>query len=438
MCHVCGLETGISASDTIPSPEHAVVEGDNTAAGDEHNETMHEPRHGTGESETILSREEFDQTVNLEAVVRRFSDRTCNQLKSGTQLDYIRAFRLFADHACLQEYTPRQLRGPKGNTLIKDFILANVPLKSRRWYVAALRTVWISAIDKAFPLDTRRDLGRLPTIERGTSPPDGTVREWKMALDNERDPYLRLSWLLVSQFGLRPSHVCRLKWRNVDSDKDGRPVAIHANGSDEGFKTCAPVAAALPKEVSDAMVAWKFAYPEEITPDKLILPRRSAKGKYGPPKEPEQGRRRSAKRSSNLLEITTAEFLDHWRRMQVKWGLPRLRPSGLRHWVATVCRKVDMSKPATAYLMGHDSAAGGAMRDWYDNPAVLEALDEQRMRLPEGPLGYLDPKLVLVDDVPPSALVLVKDYFQGKVATLDMVNRLEAIRLKSVEHRVIA
>lgn len=77
------------------------------------------------------------------------------------------------------------------------------------------------------------------------------------------------------------------------------------------------------------------------------------------------------------------------------------------------------------------------MRDWYDNPAVIEALDEQRMRLPEGTLGYLDQNLVLVDEVPPSALALVKNYFAKRVGTLELVNRLEEIRLKTVEQREV-
>jgi hypothetical protein len=103
--------------------------------------------------------------------------------------------------------------------------------------------------------------------------------------------------------------------------------------------------------------------------------------------------------------------------------------------VATISRKADLSKPATAYLMGHDSSSGGAMRDWYDNPEVMEALDEQRVRLPEGPLGYLDPNLVMVDEVRPSALVLLKDYFGKRIGTLDLVNRLEDIRLKTVDQQ---
>ena len=137
------------------------------------------------------------------------------------------------------------------------------------------------------------------------------------------------------------------------------------------------------------------------------------------------------------MGMITDELLDHWRHLQKKFGLPRLLPHDLRHWVATTCRKADLSKPSTAFLMGHDSASGGAMRDWYDNPEVMEALDEQRTRLPEGPLGYLDPNLVLVDEVPPSAVALLKQYFEQKIGTLEFVNRVEQIRLKTAEQHEV-
>jgi integrase len=254
-------------------------------------------------------------------------------------------------------------------------------------------------------------------------------------MDNERDPYLRLIWLLIAQYGLRPSHVSRLRWGNIRLDSEGNQTEIVADGHTEGFKTAAPVAAALTKQVVDALLEWKAIYPGEVGSEKLILPRRLANGQYRGPKTLNTAH--DPRRSKNPLEMTTGELLGHWMRLQKKWGLPKLRPHELRHWVASVCRKTDLSKPASAYLMGHDSASGGAMRDWYDNPAVIEALDEQRMRLPEGTLGYLDPNLVLVDEVPPSALALVKDYFAKRVGTLELVNRLEDIRLKTVEQREV-
>ena len=394
-----------------------------------------EPQLGTDEHEheQVCRPEEFDQTVNVDAVVERFKAETNNQLRQSTQEYYGSAFRAFAKFANLEDFTVRQLRGPKGNALLKDFLRSNIPQRSQRWYVAALKSVWTRAIDKGFPLDTRQDLGKLPPIQRRSSPPNEIVKEWKRGLDNERDVYLRLIWLLIAQHGWRPSHVSRLKWGNVRLDATGRPAEIIADGHTEGFKTAAPIAAALTKQVVDALVEWKAIYPGEVAPEKLILPRRSANGDYCAPRLIHG--RRSLKRSKNPLEMTTLELSRHWWRLQKKWGLRKLRPCDLRHWVATISRKADLSKPASAYLMGHDSSSGGAMRDWYDNPEVMEALDEQRMRLPEGPLGYLDPALVMVDEVPPSALVLLKDYFGKRIGTLDLVNRLEDIRLKTVDQQ---
>jgi len=401
----------------------------------EENEPDREPRSGSDEykHEQVCRPEELDQAVNVNIAVERFVAETNNQLRKGTQADYCAAFRAFAEFVDLEKFTRRQLRGPKGNALLKDFVLKNIPKRSQRWYVAALKSVWTRAIDKGFPLDTRQDLGKLPPIQRRTSPPNEIVKEWKRALDNERDAYLRLIWLLIAQHGWRPSHVSRLKWSNVRLDAAGRPTEIIADGHTEGFKTAAPIAAALTKQVVDALLEWRAIYPGEVAPEKLILPRRLANGEYLEPKKIDG--KRSPKRSENLMEMITPELLRHWRRLQEKWGLPKLRPSSLRHWCATISRKADLSKPATAYLMGHDSSSGGAMRDWYDLPEVAEALDEQRMRLPEGPLGYLDPNLVMVDDVPPSALVLLKDYLGKKIGTLDLVNSLENIRLKTVDQQ---
>ena len=43
----------------------------------------------------------------------------------------------------------------------------------------------------------------------------------------------------------------------------------------------------------------------------------------------------------------------------------------------------------------------------------------------------------LVDEVPPSVLALVIDCFAKRVDTLEIVNRLEDVRLKIVEQRVV-
>ena len=114
-----------------------------------------------------------------------------------------------------------------------------------------------------------------------------------------------------------------------------------------------------------------------------------------------------------------------------KWNLPRLRPKDLRHWAAITCRKVGLSKQASAYLMGHDAAAGGAMRDWYDSPQLAEVFDEQSAKLPKGLLGILEPpEIRIVEGLPEEAIGLLKAYLNGQMGTLEFSGRVEALRMK--------
>lgn len=110
-----------------------------------------------------------------------------------------------------------------------------------------------------------------------------------------------------------------------------------------------------------------------------------------------------------------------------RYNLPRLRPRTFRQWVTTACRRAGLSKQASAWLMGHNSAPGGSMRDWYDKPRVEDALDEQAVKLPYGPLGLLRPAPVNIEVGLPRDLVdLVKAYMAGKMGTLEFVSQLEA------------
>jgi len=122
----------------------------------------------------------------------------------------------------------------------------------------------------------------------------------------------------------------------------------------------------------------------------------------------------------------------NWKAIQRKWNLPCLTPKGLRHWVATVCRREGLSIKASTWLMGHDSKAGGAMRDWYDSPAVEDMLDEQGSVLPNGPFGTLRvPEIRVRTDLPPDAVSLVRQYLEGKMLTREFADQMEAIRLRA-------
>ncbi len=127
------------------------------------------------------------------------------------------------------------------------------------------------------------------------------------------------------------------------------------------------------------------------------------------------------------------DFSPQWNRIKKKWGLPPLRPKDLSHWIYTACRRAGLSKPATAYLQGHDATEGGAMRDWYDNPRLEDIFDEQSSKLPNGPLGLLEPPEVkLVDGLSPAAVKLLRMYLGGQLTTMEFASQMEAIRLQEL------
>src|SRR5207247_7197755 len=129
------------------------------------------------------------------------------------------------------------------------------------------------------PINRKRDFGKtLPPTGSREPPPDADVAPWAEAIEHERDPYMRLLVLCILQFGWRPENqVGRLKWRNVRYDPQGRPCAIVARGTEEGFKSASAVVAHLPADVVDALAAWKEKSPN-VSPDARIFPWRGVTG----------------------------------------------------------------------------------------------------------------------------------------------------------------
>jgi integrase len=389
-------------------------DGDNSSLDGKHEPEI-EPRLGTdgsGDNNTKAFDEEDDHPLRVPEVLERFRQQTRTRLRDDSAEEYLRAFRRFAKNVNLESYTRRQLGGPKGRMLILTH-LDKLPKPSWRWIIAALKPVWTYGLNLPWPIDSKRDLPKLPRVQRRQSPPDAQVKMWAKALANERDPYLRLTWLLIAQHGWRPSHVCRLKWRNVQYDDKGKPTAIIADGVAESFKTCSPVAARLAPDVVEALQLWKEKA-EMASPDQPVLPWRSVTGRL----ECSRGQ-------------TQGTFIVHWQRLERKWQLPHLSPNNLRHWTATISRRAGLSKQATAYLMGHDATQGGAMRDWYDSPQLQDVFDEQAARLPYGPLGFLDPPTVeLEGGLSKEVVSLVSAYVAGQLGTMELATQMEKMRLQ--------
>ena len=54
------------------------------------------------------------------------------------------------------------------------------------------------------------------------------------------------------------------------------------------------------------------------------------------------------------------------------------------------------------------------MRDWYDAPQVEDALDEQAERIPNGPLGVIEPsEIEVTDGLPEEVSALVSQFLDG-------------------------
>ena len=392
-----------------PSHEPSPKVGDNFGSGVEHNEPEQNPSSGM-DGKTFETDIGDDSPVEVSKVVDRFRQQTRTRLRDASAEQYLRAFRRFVKSADLESYTRRQLSGPKGRMLILAH-LDEIPKPSWRWVVIAIKPVWTYGLNLPWPVDSKRDLPKLSRVRRRQSPPDAQVKTWAKALANEKDPYLRLLWLLLAQHGWRPSHVCHLKWRNVQYDDQGKPVAIVADGMRESFKTCSPVAARLAPDVVEALQRWKEKA-EMVSPDGPILPWRSVKG-----------------RLMCSRDQTRPAFTEHWQRLERKWQLPHLCPNHLRHWVATTSRRAGLSKQATAYLMGHDPTQGGAMRDWYDSPQLQDIFDEQAARLPYGPLGLLEPLTVEIEGGLSKEVVgLVSAYLAGQLGTMQFATQMEEMR----------
>jgi len=82
--------------------------------------------------------------------------------------------------------------------------------------------------------------------------------------------------------------------------------------------------------------------------------------------------------------------------------------------------------------MGHDPFYGGSMRDWYDSPQDEDILREQRDILPNGPIGFLCPRIEITPGIPEEALSIVSEYLSGAIGTMDFMNQMENLKVRQI------
>ena len=330
----------------------------------------------------------------------------------STRETYAHHFKRFAKHVGIEKYSRRQLAGTKGKLLILEHVAA-LPLRSRRPVLSGLASVWKIGVNLPWPIDAKVDVGKLPKTRRDLTPQVSTVKAWYEKLLHETNPWLRTLWLLLAQFGLRPHTIARLRWSHVRYDERGIPCEIRANGADEGFKTFADIACHVPPDVADALVQLRRASNEQSEADP-VLPWMDGWGKVKP-----------SRQANRTL------YAKHWNRLRKKYGLPKLRMKDLRHWVASQCHDSDLSEQARAYMQGHDQPIGN-MGDAYDNRSIEINLARQVEKFPHGPLGIFEkPDLEIVAALPGDLVTVLMGYHDGKVGFTQVINRLEAWRLKS-------
>lgn len=368
---------------------------------------------GAGEVQIDVSAGD-DSPVDADTILNRFERGARARLKPETIKRYRARFTAFALEINLNEVSMQALAGKRGNDIVLEFLNKH-PQRSWRFLLGMLKTIWIFGVGKPFPVDVKTQIKKLPTVQRGKSPSDNIIRQWAEELNkHELDIQDKLVWLLIAEHGWRPSHVARLKWRNIQYKSDlkaghDRPYSIEADGAQEGFKTSSPIAAKLCPDVVDTIERYASQVTNRLPDQPIIM--------------------------SNGHPITQSNILRIFQALSKRYNLPKLRAKDLRHWVATTCRKVGLSKQSCAKLMGHDSSTGRWMMDWYDNPQDVDTLDEQGAKLPRGTLGTLDlmggtATIEKNDGLPDAAVDLLKAYLDGKLNTFEFSNRMESIRMR--------
>jgi len=69
-----------------------------------------------------------------------------------------------------------------------------------------------------------------------------------------------------------------------------------------------------------------------------------------------------------------------------------------------------------------------------------QLLAEQQEKLPNGVIGVLDaPKITIIDGLPSDAIDIVRAYLDGRIGVMDVITKLDGIRLKSAKtHELLA
>lgn len=86
--------------------------------------------------------------------------------------------------------------------------------------------------------------------------------------------------------------------------------------------------------------------------------------------------------------------------------------------------------------MGHNPFSGGTIRDLYDSPPGRGHPQRQRERLPDGPIGFLFPRIEISAGIPEETMSIVSEYLSGMIGTMDLINQMEFLKVHQTEKSV--
>jgi len=416
------------------------VDEENTLSQGNRNEPEPEPQLGESGKKTSDSINGDDSPLNIEKILIRFDEISRNRYRGGTPKYYMWWFRRFATHANLERYNRRQIAGNQGKKMILGF-LSTLPKRSVKVANAAIKSVWRRGIGLPYPIETDIDLDRPPKAMPRSVPPDSIIREYMAKLNNENDPYLRALWMIKANYGWRPQHTCKMKWRNVEFDENGMPVRFIGDGARELYKNNSVIIATIFPDVADALLQLRKMPGYDSSPEKPIFPfRYIATGKFVS-SEAIIANKNPRRKYPHHIRLTPTEqkpddLRTHWESIWEKYGVQKMRMCDIRHWVSKACKDAGLTEKdqdVACALMGHDPAPGINMQNWYATKSVEEIIDLQKLRLPNGPLGTLRVDIQVTSDIPQEIAKLWLKYSNGEIGTFDLTNELESIKNRQLQ-----
>ena len=409
-------------------------DGDNSLSQGNRNEPEPNTQLGEpGKTGQDAEREE-DLPLNIDKIILRFDEMSRNRYRGTTPRYYRWQFRRFAKYAELEKYSRRQIAGPLGKRLILEF-LSTLPKRSVKFANAGIKSVWKRGIGLPYPVEPDMDLDRPPKTMPRNVPPTKVIKEWAEALEHEKDPYHQLLWLLEVNYGWRPSHICKMKWRNVQWDESGIPLTFIGDGARESYKNNSVIVAAIYPEVMKALIEIRKMENYDPSPEKPILPFRYLKrGDFVScqaiidHRNSPTCRKHPYKIRTTPTEQDTQGLDSHWTYLMGKYSLPKLRMCDIRHWVSSTCKKAGIPKDVACRIMGHDPEAGKDMQDWYSCMTIEDIVDVQRIKLPNGPLGTLSVEISISSDIPAEVASLWLKYSTGQIGLNNLMNEIEMLK----------